>query len=720
VGLVAALVLLLVRSSDFAESLELDVVDLRTRAFAGERGPDPRILLAQIEDEDVEALDRSQGIEWPWHLDVNAGIFRVLAAAGARAVVVDVMQLDRGAGPDDVHPGASPHVVAQQRRVGQAGYAEEFGSALVEVGRTALAFTLAREPTYEVEARVKAALTRLAPPGLWAPPDALARPHAALPVRRVLEGATWLGFATVPLDVDDVRRRAAVVGRWGDRTVLSLPLAGALLATDGTLEVGEDRVRVGGVTQRLMPDSTFLLNFRGPARSTYPRVRPWLLYEWSLRMDEAKAVPEEAKKALEGKVVVWGMNIVGNQDVVATPVSSAHDGPEVVATAIDDLLHGDGRVRAPPLANALLVLGVALLVGLAGTLWRWKGAPHVAAAIAAPLVVAAAFLVFARGTSLDLLTPLAAVVLTWGGVTALLRLTEGRYNLWLEDTFSRYLAPSVIDALKENPALLDLGGRRREVTVLFSDVAGFTKLSEALSPEQVVALLNEHLTAHCTAVLDEGGVVDKYIGDAVVAFYGDPIPQPDHAVRACRTALRVIENLPSLRPVWERMGLSDFQVRLGLNSGTAVVGNMGSRQRFDYTCMGDTVNLASRLEGANKAFGSSILLGARTLAAAKDAIVTKPIGEVAVAGREEPVTVHELLAMREGAPPEVVAHADAFRKAQDAARAGDLAAARAALDEAERRRPGDGPVRWFRGVLDAMAAGKEPTPWSGVVRLKEK
>jgi adenylate cyclase len=334
--------------------------------------------------------------------------------------------------------------------------------------------------------------------------------------------------------------------------------------------------------------------------------------------------------------------------------------------------------------------------------------------------VGLAFLSFARGTSLDLFSPTIAFFLTGGATLTFRLLTEGRRNKWLKGTFSKYLAPSILEAIQKDPTLLDLGGREREISVLFSDVAGFTKISEGLSPPDLVRLLNKHLGNHAGAVMAEGGVVDKFIGDAVMAFWGDPLDMPDHAIHACRSALLALNQMPLLKPLLEELRISKFYMRLGINTGPAKVGNMGSEERVSYTCMGDVVNLASRLEGANKAFGSRILIGPLTYLQAKEAIVARPIADVRVVGKDQPVRVYELLAMRDGASAEVLARAEAFRGAQAAAKEGDLAGARAALDEAERLNPGDAVVAWFREILGRLESGAEPTPWSGVYVLESK
>jgi adenylate cyclase len=309
------------------------------------------------------------------------------------------------------------------------------------------------------------------------------------------------------------------------------------------------------------------------------------------------------------------------------------------------------------------------------------------------------------------------MLLTWLSTSFFRLFTEGRRNKWLEGTFGRYVAPSIIEALKEDPSRLQLGGRFREISVLFSDIAGFTKFSEKLSPPDQVRLMNHYLSAHAGAVMAEGGVVDKFIGDAVMAFWGDPLDMPDHAVRACRSALAAQAIPPTLTPLCRELGLGPMSIRVGVNSGPAKVGNMGSEDRFSYTCMGDTVNLASRLEHANKEFGSKILIGPITYEQAKDVIVARPLGRLVVVGKEQPVAVYELLAMRADAPADVVALADAFSRAQEAAKAGDGTAARAALDEVERARPKDPVAAWFRGVLDDLPPGKA---WSGLVVLEHK
>ena len=711
IGLGVAAGLFALRGTDLVERVELPLVDVRTRAFAGGRAPDPRIVVVEVLEEDVAAVRRDLHKRWPWELDVNATIFRVMAEAGVRAAMIDVFQFDRGAGLDDVVGESVGDAIVQAERENEAAQAEEFAAAMKAVGSTVLAFELVDAPQYEVPARIAVATGRLTTPrSLVVPAEAPSRSGANLPVRRIAEGATRLAFANVPTDADGNVRRSWTTGRWGGRAVSSLPFA--------TADLVEPQPARG--LRQLMPDGSFLVSFRGPAHRTYPRVSPSRILSWEINRAKGAPLPEEARAALQGKIVVWGRNLSGDEDIVSSPISTRHHGPDFQAAALDDLLHGDGRVRASRSENGVVLLLASLAVSIAGMASRRRFVPGLAAGTAALAVIVFAATTFPAGTSSDVFTPVLGVGLAWSGALVARNLTEGRYNRWLEGTFGRYLAPEVIDALKKQPALLSLGGVRRNITVLFSDVAGFTSLSEHLPAEETVRLLNEYLTGHCEAVFAEGGVVDKFLGDGVMAFFGDPVPQTDHAVRACRAALAVQATLPGLEPMWKSFGLQSFVVRIGLMSGEALVGNMGSRQRFDYTCMGDTVNLASRLEGANKAFGTRILLGPDTYGFSKDVVLSKPLADVVVVGREQPVLVAELLGVRATAPPDLVAHVAAYEAARSAAMRGDLDLATRSLDEAERLRPGDGPTAWFRGIVAKMRAGDEPTPWSGRYVLSSK
>jgi adenylate cyclase len=220
-------------------------------------------------------------------------------------------------------------------------------------------------------------------------------------------------------------------------------------------------------------------------------------------------------------------------------------------------------------------------------------------------------------------------------------MTEGRQKRFIKDAFKHYLSPEVIEVLMQHPENLKLGGERRTISIYFSDLQGFTSISEALEPEELTAVLNEYLSAMSDIIQEEHGTIDKYEGDAIIAFWNAPLDVPDHAIRVVRAALKCQTVLATMRPAFKARIGKEMHMRIGMNTGAAVVGNMGSRTRFDYTMFGDTVNLASRLEGANKQFGTYTMISQYTAELLDDSFAMRELGRLAVVGRQEPVTVYE-------------------------------------------------------------------------------
>jgi len=232
-------------------------------------------------------------------------------------------------------------------------------------------------------------------------------------------------------------------------------------------------------------------------------------------------------------------------------------------------------------------------------------------------------------------------------ITSLKHMNEEHKRKFIKSAFSRYLAPSIIDEIIKNPDSMKLGGEQREVTIFFSDVAKFSTIAEHLSPTELVHLLNQYLTAMTEIILWYGGTVDKYGGDSIMAFFGAPISFSDHAVKACFACLDQRKKLQELREQWRTEGRDELFVRMGMNTGPAIVGNMGSEHKMDYTVMGDSVNLAARLEGVNKVYGTEIMISEFTYLQAKEHIIGRKLDVVRVVGKALPVPVYELVCKKE-------------------------------------------------------------------------
>jgi len=330
------------------------------------------------------------------------------------------------------------------------------------------------------------------------------------------------------------------------------------------------------------------------------------------------------------------------------------------------------------------------------------------------------FLAFRNSWWIDPVAPGAALALAFALATAYSYATEGRQKLAIRRMFSHYMSEKVISHLMDHPELLNLGGERRRMTLFFSDLAGFTSISERLSAEEVVGLLNDYLSRMTDIILDEEGVVDKFEGDAIMAFWGAPLPQEDQALRACRAALRQQAALGELNSRFQEMGLPPLSMRIGLHSGEAVVGNLGSEKRFDYTAIGDTVNLASRLEGLNKFYGTHIMASETTAAACQDEVLFRELDRVAVKGKEKPVAVYQALGLKADATPEQTALCEKFDRALAVYSQASFSEAGVLFQNILAAYPGDPPSQVFWERCQNFLASPPPAGWDGVFRPDKK
>ena len=319
-----------------------------------------------------------------------------------------------------------------------------------------------------------------------------------------------------------------------------------------------------------------------------------------------------------------------------------------------------------------------------------------------------------------MISPLGGQALVFVGATLVNYYGEGRQKKEVRGAFSRYLSPQVVDQVLEKPELLSLGGSRRVMTCFFSDVAGFTSISEALSPEDLVHLLNRYLSLMTRAVMDRGGTVDKFEGDAIMAFWGAPLPQEDHAWRACQSALEQQEIMARFRAEVLAEGLPELRVRMGLNTGPMIVGNMGSEERFDYTVMGDAVNLASRLEGANKQYSTYIMISETTYAEVKDLVEVRELDLLRVKGKQEPIRVYELMAVTGKLPPEKERTRAAYQEGLALYRDMDFVAAEQAFTRALESDPEDGPSLTYMERCRTYRDYPPPSDWDRVFTMTTK
>ena len=635
----------------------------------------PQVVVVTVDQADLDFF-KNQGVVWPWPRQLYAHLIDYCKQAGARAVIFDILYTEASSyGPEDDN---------------------HLAQAAAAAGNVTFPFFLSREEKGANPAAAvllqKAGLTIAGPP----PRDPVAYRSVVTPIGPLLAGAQALGNVESVPDSDGIYRRVPLVLPFKDRWLPTLGFAAfhrfgnqdPLKLEAGGLLLGEQRIPLDA-------KGNLLLKWRGPSRS-HKRFSAAnvIASESRVRHNLPPIYPPEA---FAGKWVFVGLTAPGLLDLKASPMGGVYPGVEVHATLLDNLLQGDFLRTMPGwvLWAWALVLAAALT---AAVLFSPSLVVTLVALFILTLVhLSLAVLFFWSGRWADPVLPGIALALSFGLATAYSYATEGRQKLYLRRMFGQYMSDTVISHLLAHPEKLKLGGERRRVTLFFSDLAGFTTISERLDAETVVALLNDYLSAMTEIILAEEGTVDKFEGDAIMALWGAPLDQEDQALRACRAALLQRAALEGLNQRFAGMKLPPLKMRIGLNTGDAIVGNLGSAKRFDYTVIGDTVNLASRLEGLNKFYKTAIMASEATAAACGEAVAFRELDLVAVKGKEKPVRVFEVVALKEDLPPEVADRNREFARALELYRQGDFAGAEAGFRALLKKFPHDGPSETFLG-----------------------
>ncbi|MBI3944620.1 MAG: adenylate/guanylate cyclase domain-containing protein [Armatimonadetes bacterium] len=584
--------------------LEYTACDRFLFAMRGSLPPPGEIVVIGIDAASVRELGT-----WPFPRSYHAEVIRRLKAWGARVIVFDVVfDLPRADAPE-----GDRELIAACREAGNV---------------------------------VVAANTEEVRDAARGDQNALYEPFPAL------DAVTDTGMTNFYKEMDRTVRRAVVLqGAAGIRYPLLAIAGAALFLGDDPAKVAPGRVlRLGRVEAPLDDEGTFWINFAGPAGHV-PRLSYWQV------LDDPADQPT-LPSLVKDRLVFIGSTDPLQHDVHLTPYGQPETpGVEIHANVANMLLHnqplrrlGSGWV---PGITALLALGL----GAASAAGRpFRAALYLALTLV--LFVFAAALVFKNdGIWPPLVAPALGAGVAYIGGVLYRYLVVDRERRQVRSLFSKYVSRDVAHALIEDPNAAELGSSKKlPVTCLFSDIRGFTSISERLQPEEVVAMLNEYFERMVDCVFEHRGTLDKYVGDAIMATYGVPKSFGNDAERACRTAVRMREELVALQAKWAAEGKTGIDIGIGINTGDAIVGNIGSEARREFTCIGDTINTASRLEGLNKDLGTKMLIGDSTYEEIKDLnlFAVRKLPPAAVKGKAEAVQIYELLGWRkpgEQAPP---------------------------------------------------------------------
>jgi adenylate cyclase len=627
-GLVGASLTLLLFLPGWLDLWEAKTWDWRVNAMAKPAETTGNIRLVLLDQNSLDWAKEENGLSWPWPREVYNAIISFCQRNGAKGLAFDVLFTEPSKyGVDDDRSFAAA-IHDFKHFVGAVSLSQTAGSE-----RRWPAF--AHEPAFKVFGLDQ-----------WLSASGgseVVFSRGTFPIPEISASAGILADVHLNPERDNVYRRAALFHIFDGRMLPSLALGCFLSAepeaplkiSTGSFYIGEQRIPID-------KRGSAILNFRGPA-GTHKAYSAASVIQSELRIQKGKMPTISDPDAFRDAYVFFGFSAPGLFDLRPTPVSGIYPGVEISATILDNLLAND-FIRPVPVA---VVIGITFLISLLAGLATSSVSGIVKSAmvyvffIAAPVILC--LMAYRKGFWLPLVVQETGVALTLVSAGLIYYTTEGRQKMFIKNAFKQYLSPEVIEELIQHPEHLKLGGERRMLSMFFSDLEGFTGISEKLDPEGLTATLNEYLSAMTDIIQEEGGTVDKYEGDAIIAFWNAPLEQADHARRCVRAALRCQTRLAEMGPMFrERLG-KELKMRIGMNSGPAIVGNMGSHTRFDYTMIGDAVNLASRLEGINKQFGTYTIISQSTKELMDDAFPVRELAKIVVVGRREPVIVYEPL-----------------------------------------------------------------------------
>ena len=533
--------------------------------------------------------------------------------------------------------------------------------------------------------------------------------NATIPFSDLAAASQGIGHINFFPDRDGVGRRYYPFLFFKDKkkAFSSLPLLIAAHAKGITLDsvkVEKGKVLVGDAHLPLLPDSSLFIYYQGgeitqdkTGKEIYQSFYRYIPYDSVLAskdLIEAGQEPVLPKAMFKDKIVLISASASGLSDLRSTPFSPVTPGIEIHANTIDNILSNKflQSMNGTYEKIYIFLLGavIAIICHLAGP---YRGFAAMVLSLGA--VTGIHWKLFEKGIILPIVSPLFVMTATYLGILLLKYISEYRERSYLQTAFGHYVAPAVLEDIIKSPEKLKLGGERKYMTVLFSDVEGFTSLSEELSPEEVSALLNQYLSSMVQCIMKTKGTLDKFIGDAVMALWNAPEEQQDHASLACDTALLMIKELGYLRMKWEEEKKPLLNVRIGINTGEMVVGNMGSKEIFDYTVLGAEVNTAARLEPLNKEFGTRIIVSESTRMKAEEAhpwrFVFRRLARVVLKGRHKPLAVYELIGLRDEADGKTFEMIERFENALDLFMDSMFADAKQSFQELLKIIPEDGP-----------------------------
>ena len=655
IGLGAAAIVLLLAAAGVLDSVELGLYDWRMRT-AAQKPPDVSkdIIIVELNDTTIRDLEPVFG-RWPWPRAGMAMVIDFLNRAPAKVIAVDF--------------ALTEHDRVRMHQIGEAELSgADSDQVLVDSVRAAPSTILLADAAYE---GLQSGEIQNKPAEWTAEPYRLdhriyERRTITTPFAALTAAASGIAHNYAVLDERGSLRRIPPFVRMGDRFMPSLGVAAALrglgvrpdeVVLDGQLLRIRDRTipllsaQISDSVDKGTTDEqlTMLVNYRAPfllenGDRSYENYEIRHLIESEIQL-LGGVKPTVDPAVFKDKIVFIGLTASGLVDIFQTPFDAEGQGRmpgvQMHASVADSILSNRFIAPASTAARVTVVVAGALLVGLLAAFLPFNGAAP-AAAIAMGGWAIYAVVAFKGGLWVNMIQPLAAMSLALFSGTAYQYFVEGREKRQVKMLFGRYVSRDVYEQLLAHPEVAELGGKRRDMTVLFSDIRGFTAVTEKGHPEELVAQLNEYFSRMVDIVFRHHGTVDKFVGDMVMALFGAPLDDPDHAEHAVQASVDMVRELGELNQKWVAEGRPQLDIGIGVNSGDMIAGNIGSSSIMSYTVIGDNVNLGSRLESLNKDYKTRIIISDATRTRLTGAFDARPLGDVIVKGKTRPVAIFEV------------------------------------------------------------------------------
>jgi len=724
------------------QGLENKTYDLRFRLRVGQVGEQDieDVVIVDIDDASLAQLGRFQN----WPRLYHAKVADYLKSGGAAAVAFDIFFVESDSlKPDMVQlfedtkseavqerlqsflpakqvDGKTPEVI--RAVLENWGFDQDFGAVTEQTGIVYFPFyfttgklrdssdLVTRHWAYKISPEAIQKYQYISSQG-----DLYKIGMMTAPVPVLLGSARGTGYYNIEPDDDGVARRQPLFLALADRAYPSMDfqiILNKLGIDKKAVDVVPGRYIKAGDKLRIPvdQDGRMLITYFGQ----YRKFR-YISYAEVL----TEQIPAEYFK---DKIVIVGATAAGLMDLRVVPFSNVFPGPEIHANIMETLLTGK-FVKVVPWHIQLAIL---VLIGLLTVFVSLRFKPMIAGLVLLGIIIAyfvTAITIFDQALIwIEMVRPLAVILFTNMAILGYRYLTEEKQKVWIKNMFQGYMSKDLVDKIMANPNLLAMGGDKKEITVFFSDIKGFSSFSEKLgTPERLIALINEYLGAMSDVVLEHGGYISKYEGDAIMAFWGAPTEDPHHAATCIKCVWAMNQRLKVLNADLAKRQMPNLFTRFGINTGLVTVGNVGSERKKSYTAMGDSVNLGSRLEGANKEYGTAIMMSEFTYEKVKGLFPVRELDMLRVVGKEHPVRVYELLGLAESDITDAKKKAvEIYFKGLLEYRARNWDAAIALFKQALEVDPEDGPSQTYIGRCEDFKVLPPPENWDGVFVMKTK